>query len=454
MNSEAWLAIAVVTLGVGTVLSTLLQSLRDLSKSTLEEIATIRGNRGASERVSHILEDQDGHAAAIGLPRTICNLAFALALLMWVSKVRGGPTAGPEWPDLLIAIIVASLGLWIFGSVLPNSIARYAGEGTVYAWSPLIRAIYLAGGPLASLARMLDEIVRRLSGREAQNAAQAAQQELLEAVDEATVEGKVDATEKEMLQAVVHFRDKTVAQVMTPRTEIESMALINDLSAVTAAIRRIGHSRIPVYEGSLDHVVGIFYVKDLMKWLAGESARSGKVFSLKALCRPVYFVPDSKTIRELLDEMMAKRTHIAMVADEYGGTAGLVTIEDIIEEVFGDIADEYEEPPQALPDVVVEPGVRAAAIDARLYIRDANDALRELEIELPQSEDYDTVGGFVTVTLGRIPGAGETFEHDGLVVTVLGAEPTRVTRVRVEGRSPRDDGADQPAEPEQEEARR
>lgn len=243
----------------------------------------------------------------------------------------------------------------------------------------------------------------------------------------------MDDREQEMIEAVVTLRDKTVAQVMTPRTEIEAMELSNDLSTVTATIRSIGHSRIPVYEDNLDHIAGVFYVKDLMKWLAGEGSRTGKPFNLKALLRPAIFVPETKTVRELLPELLSKRVHIALVADEYGGTSGLVTIEDIIEEVFGDIQDEYENVEDQQTEVKIDTAKRSAEIDARAYISDVNDALLPLGLELPASEDYDTVGGFVTVTLGRIPGAGEAFHHDGMEIRVLEAEPTRVMKVEVLG---------------------
>ncbi|GJQ29058.1 MAG: gliding motility protein GldE [Phycisphaerae bacterium] len=430
MSAEAWLAVAVVTLGIGSVLSCLVQSLRDLSKGTLEEIAAVRGDAPAAARVDRILEDQEGHAAAVAMVRTVCNLLFTIAMVMWVTRVRGA--TAPDVPELLIAAAVASILLWVFGLALPNAVAKHAGESTVYAWSSVLRAAYLVGKPLAAMARAMDEVVRRLSGKPKLNDAQAAAAELLTVVEDATSEGKVDQTEAEMIEAVVHLRDKTVAQIMTPRTEVEAVELCESLSDVTAAIRRTKHSRIPVYEGSLDRVAGVFYVKDLVRWLAGEGSRTGKTFDFRAMLRPAFFIPETKTVRETLDAMLAKRTHLAIVADEYGGTAGLVTIEDIIEEVFGDITDEHEPITEEVPEVRIDASARAAELDARLNIHDANDALKPLHTELPESEDYDTVGGFVTVTLGRIPSAGETFRHDGLVVTVLEAEPTRVTRVRVE----------------------
>jgi putative hemolysin len=436
VSGTVWIGIATVALVIGAVLSTLVQSLRDLSRTTLEEIAAIRNKPGASERVRLILEDVEGHTAAVALPRVVCNLVLVVSLVAYVGWIRqGAPAASPTmtWVEAAIGIGIASMLLWLFGVILPTSVAKHAGEGTVYAWSGAIRACYVLGKPFRGIAAVVDEVVRRLSGQTDKDGAEAIQDELLSVVEEAKEEGKFDEAEKEMIEAVVEFRNRTVAQVMTPRTEIEALELTNDLGRVTATVRDIGHSRIPVYEESLDHIVGVFYVKDLMKWLAGE-ARSGhgKGFDLKSLLRPALFVPETKTIRELLPELLKKRVHIAMVADEYGGTAGLVTIEDIVEEVFGDIQDEYEEPTPLSAEVKVDAGAKTAEIDARAYIVDVNTEIKPLGVELPESEDYDTVGGFVTVTLGRIPAAGESFANGRLLVTVLGAEPTRVTRVKVQ----------------------
>jgi len=426
-----WLGIALLALLAGTILSILVQSLRDLSRAALEEIGTIRNSPHSAARISKILEDVEGHAAATALPRTFFNLLVAVAMVFWITHVRK-EAPSPTWLDGVIGIIASSFLLWVFTAVLPTSIARHAGELMVYNWSPMLRIMHILGRPLRNVARVIDEVVRRLAGKTDQTEAQVLQEEILSVVEEAREEGQFDESERDMIEAVVKFRDKTVAQVMTPRTEIAAIELSNNLSEVTATIRKIGHSRIPVYEGSMDHVVGIFYVKDLMRWLAGESSRSGRTFDLRALVRPAYFVPETKTVRELLTELLKKRVHIAMVADEYGGTAGLVTIEDIIEEVFGDIQDEYEIPDSDSVEVKLSADKRTAEIDARVYITDANAELRALSVEIPESEDYDTVGGFVTVTLGRIPQAGETFSHEHMRITVLTAEATRVTRIKIE----------------------
>jgi len=438
-----WLLIAASALAVGTLLSTLVQSLRDLSKPVLEDLAEAAGDEGLRGRVRRILDDPDGHAATVALPRTAFNIIFAIAVVMAIVAMR--KVATPGLLEAALGAAIASLMLWVFSAAIPSSIAKYAGEGTILAWSRLLRFAHVVGAPLTAIARLFDEGARRATGKPSTDEPESVQQELLTIVEEAQSEGGVDQTEADMIEAVVRLREKTVAQVMTPRPQMQALELINDLSAVTAYIRRVGHSRIPVFEGTLDHVVGVFYVKDLMKWLAGESARSGKVFSLRGLLRPAFFIPETKTIRDLLPEMLAKRTHIAIAIDEFGGTAGLITIEDIVEEVFGEIRDEHEEPSQVEREVIVDLVTRSAEIDASLNIADANEALSPLSIELPESEEYDTVAGFVTVTLGRIPSEGDTFTVGELTFTVVGAEATRVTRVRVEVGAPATDAADEAA---------
>jgi putative hemolysin len=256
-------------------------------------------------------------------------------------------------------------------------------------------------------------------------------------VEEAQQSGQFDETEGRMIQALVGFRDTTVEQIMTPRTEVEALELTNNLGEVIRFIKQSRHSRIPVYEESLDHVVGMFYVKDLMRWLAGDGVRqSGKPFELKSILRPAYFVPETKTIRELLQELINKKVHAAMVADEYGGTSGLVSLEDIVEEIFGEIQDEYELAEDDAPELDVREDQRDATIDARAYIDDANEALAAIGLKLPEGEDYDTVGGLVITTMGRIPLAGETLllegEEAAVAITVLDAEPTKVLKVRVQ----------------------
>ncbi|MEM8495597.1 MAG: hemolysin family protein, partial [Planctomycetota bacterium] len=190
-----------------------------------------------------------------------------------------------------------------------------------------------------------------------------------------------------------------------------------------------GHSRVPVYRENLDDIVGILYAKDLIELLEtpGSEAEKAAAFNLEAILREPFLVPESKKVLELLHEFRATKIHLAIVLDEYGGTAGLITIEDILEEIVGEIQDEYE--PEDDAPVVVEIDENSARVDARTHLDDLND---QLNLDLPEDEDYDTVGGFVFAELGHIPEPGETFESHGVKVTVDEAERTKVIAVTVE----------------------
>jgi putative hemolysin len=421
-------------MALGGVFSALFHSLRNMTRTTLDELAVSRGGPGARARIERILEDVEGHSMAVALPRIVCNMVSAVAVVVWLEKMRGDSV--PWGVAMGVGIAATSVFVWVFGVVVPSSVAAYAAEGTVYAWSWLIRASYLVQRPLAGLVHFFDEVVRRLAGKAPTTEAEEIQAELMSVVEEAQQEGQFDEVEKNMITAVAGFSKTTVEQIMTPRTEVEALGLTNNLGEITKFIRSCRHSRIPVYEGSLDQVVGMFYIKDLLRWLSGDGPRTpGKPFELKGILRPAYFVPETKTIRELLQELVDKKVHVAMVADEYGGTSGLVTLEDIVEEIFGEIQDEYEQAADAEAEVHVNASEKTADLDARAYIRDANAELKAAGMELPEGEDYDTVGGLVVTNLGRIPTVGETFQVGEVMVTVMEAEPTRVNRVRLEART-------------------
>lgn len=450
MNAAAWFWTALSAVIAGGSFSALFHALSDLSRPALERLAAERPNEFLEGHLKKVLNDLHGHAHAIALLRIACNATAAVAATLAMHGLRSGDAPAPVgWTEIGLGVPLAALVVWTFGLIVPASVARHAGEQAVYTFAPLIRLVYGATYPIQAVARFFDEVVRRLSGQTAQTQAEEAKEEILSVVEEARHEGQFDESEQNMIEAVVQFRDTTVGQIMTPRTEIEAFELTNDLGKVIAQVRKGGKSRIPVYEDSIDKIVGVFYVKDLMRWLAGEGAgggrASGRPFSLKAILRPAIFVPETKTVRELLQELLAKRVHIAIVADEFGGTAGLVTFEDIAEQVFGDIQDEYEIPEPPAEEVKVGDG--AAEVEGRAYIADANEQLKVLGIQLPEGEDYDTVGGLVTVAMGRIPSAGERAVVAGIDIEIVEAEPTRVTRVKLSKPAPPPaDAPDQPRE--------
>lgn len=413
-------------LAVSGLFGTLTLCLHRFSRGRLVGMGEKAGSPRLARRIEAIVADAHGHSAAMALLRVPLQLTVGVALVMWASGLRG--EAEPTWVSAVIGVLVASGLVWVFNVLVPQAVARHGAERTIVSMAGLVRAVHAAMGPFVLLVRFTDEVVRRLSGPDADAAG--IDSELLSVVTAGEREGHIDEDERDMIEAVVEFRSTTVEQIMTPRTEIDALAYTDDLGVVQAFVDEHGHSRVPVYQDNLDTMLGVLYAKDLLKWMH-TNGDGGRRFVLRDILRPVGFVPETKTVRELLTQLLGLKVHIAMVADEYGGTAGLVTMEDIVEEIFGDIQDEYEDAEDIVGGVEIDETGRRAEIDARTPIDDANDGLEILGVQLPESDDYDTVAGFVSATLGRIPDTGEAFEHGPARVEIVASEPTRVLRVRV-----------------------
>ena len=417
----------IVTLGaVGScVLSVMFYSLRDFSMVRLEEIAS---RNGGMERLRAIVDDDAGHARAVGFARLMTSLVSVLGLVLLFDPlvVVDDGSRVIQWGSLGIVFAMSVAVLFVFSLLLPVAVARYAGERVIHSSVPVIRAIFYMTLPISSLS-VIDTAVKRLVGEGATTERDEMEDELLSAVSEGERGGHLGTAERSMIEAVVELGEQTAEEIMTPRTEVEGIEYTDDLESIKAFIAQAGHSRIPVYEGDLDHIVGMLYAKDLIPY-AGRSASD---FRLRPILRDAVFVPEVKPVNELLVEMQQKKVHIAIVLDEYGGTAGLVTFEDILEEIVGEIQDEYEPEHEREPEVTVCPESGVAEVEARVSVSDANEELNKIGITLVESEDYDTVGGWVMAALGHIPVTDEVFTRDGAEVTVLAAEPTRIHKLRM-----------------------
>jgi putative hemolysin len=431
MNAGWWLLIALGLLLVAGVFSTMVVCLHKFSRGRLANISENQPSMKVRRRLEAIIADPYEHAAAMSMLRIPFQLLAGIACVMYAAALRN--ELNPTWVSALVGVAIAVPMIWLFNGVVAQSVAHHGPEKAITRFSLLIRVVHTLMGPVKLIVRFVDEVVRRLVSSDDDQDGNGIDSELLSVVTEREREGHIDEAERDMIEAVVEFRSTTVEQIMTPRTEVDALAYTDDLGTVQAFIDEHGHSRAPVYEESLDKIVGVLYAKDLLRWILSHSAAGvhNKPFVLRELLRPVSFVPETKTVRELLTQLLAEQVHIAMVADEYGGTSGLVTMEDIVEEIFGDIQDEYENAEDMIGGVEIDESTSSAVIDARTPIDDTNDELEAMGIELPESDDYDTVGGFVSATLGRIPDAGESFEHQRTRIDVLEAEPTRVLRVRV-----------------------
>ncbi len=241
----------------------------------------------------------------------------------------------------------------------------------------------------------------------------------MQVASDAQAEGAVDADEMEMIESVIEFGDRRVGEIITPRTDIVAVPADATLEQVRRTVIQAGHTRIPVYAGDIDNIIGILYAKDLLA--IDEPDRT----DLRSVMRKPFFIPETKPLGDLLREFKAQKMHMAIVLDEYGGTAGLITVEDLIEEIVGDISDEYDRAESPLLKRIDE---RTVEIDGRMYIEDLNDAMG---LSLPEEEDYETVAGFIFSELGFIPPVGQTLSTNGAEFTVIAADARKITRLRV-----------------------
>jgi putative hemolysin len=288
----------------------------------------------------------------------------------------------------------------------------------------------VAGRPVAWLGRILAPVratlggltamlVRLVGRRGRKDEPELSEEELRTLVDVGTTEGVVEREEREMIHKVFELEDTLVRSVMVPRTDMFCLDVATPVSQILPALRENLHSRVPVYERTIDVIVGILYTKDLLPYVAGLPSD----FDIRAHLHPPYFVPESKRADALLQEFRAKKLHLAIVVDEYGGTAGLVTLEDLLEELVGEIADEYDEPERLIHRV----DSHTFRVSGKLPIEELN-AVAGLAIP---DEEYDTVGGWVLDLFGRVPRARERVTRPDLTVTVEKVERTRVVEVLV-----------------------
>jgi putative hemolysin len=335
-----------------------------------------------------------------------------------------------EGRHFMLTFVIAIGMLGVCGLLIPHAWAKHAGEFILPRTYRLLKVLLFIIRPFLAIFNLHDRLVKRLAGvpeTDPEQAQEERQEEILSFVEQSRIEGVVDEEEVEMIENVLELGETTAEEIMTPRTDLVAIDIGDGLEKILETIRDKGHSRIPVYEGSIDHIIGLIYAKDLLT----EIGKDPTIFDLKNKMRPAYFVPESKLLRDLLHEFQNQKLHIAVVLDEYGGTAGIVTIEDILEELVGEITDEYEKTPaqsyKKIDDVTFD-------VDARMYIDDVNE---ELNIELPEEEDYDTIGGFVFSHLGYIPKVGESFEHGTIKISVTAAGPRVVKKLRIQKTPPK-----------------
>lgn len=345
---------------------------------------------------------------------------------IWLARVTGLVLIGAssallsaqmDYPRWLSAVVIAILS-FLLSEVLPPVFVQHMPEG---------RASKLFTPPMAILNLFFRLPARMFLGREDNSSDDWAYtppdtlwlEQRREKGDQEELE-----KEQELVDSILEFSDKIVREVMVPRIDMDSIELCDDISSIVAQVKKAGHSRIPVYRKIIDDIAGVLYAKDLLG--VPLDAEEGE-FKLQELIREAYFVPEFKRIDELFTEFQTNRIHMAVVVDEYGGTAGIVTMEDIVEEVFGEIRDEFDSE-QPMVRLI---GNGSYKVDARLPIDDLNDLLGT---DFEEEENYESVGGLVFHQLGHIPEAGESHDIDDWTFTVEKVSGQRIHFVTVSPR--------------------
>ncbi len=403
------LVVAIGCLALAFVFALFETALQHHSRVRLTEEAK---SRGLAESIDKVLLREDEILFASKIGRGLTQIVAVAAIVVFLVRIETTPLGVVTWAVAGTAVYL------LFNVAAPYVLGRRAGHVILYrGLLPYSRAIALLL-PLASLLRTIATKLTRAGPDPTPE--EEAKDELLSAAEEGAREGALDVKVKEMIEGVMDLNEVTAEQVMTPRTELICLPVGTTVAQAIERSQERGLSRLPVYRETPDDIIGVLYMKDLLPFLG-----RGETPAIEHIVRRPLFVPQSKNVGELLTEMKAGQVHLAIVLDEYGGTAGIVTIEDILEEIVGEIADEHE---QADKVEVVPIGRDQATVAGRTHVDDLNKAL---DIDVPEGEEYETVGGLLFTMMGRVPAKGEEFDVNGVRFTILDADERRINRVKV-----------------------
>lgn len=388
--------IAVALVGLAGLLASVDAALSTFSKARVDELVA-EGRSGAT-RVARVVRDPAPYINTALLLRIVSETgAVVLVAVVFARAIDG------LWQQLLLATLVMSVVSYVAIGVGPRTLGRQNSERVALLSAGLLIAITRILGPVP---RVLIAIGNALTpGKGFREGPFSSEAELRELVDLAEQSALIESGERQMIHSVFELGDTVVREVMVPRTDVVFIERTKKLRQAMSLALRSGYSRIPVTGDSLDDVVGMAYLKDITKRVF-DNRDAEATERVESVMRPCLYVPDSKPAAELLREMQAQRTHVAIVVDEYGGTAGMVTIEDILEEIVGEITDEYDAP----PDDVEHLANGSVRISARFDVDD----LQELFGVPIEDDDVDSVGGLMAKHLGKVPIAGSEVSLDGL----------------------------------------
>lgn len=372
-----------------------------------------------AKKLNKLLKDSTRLLSTILLGNNIAQNALTAILtavsFRWLSNLN----LNPGW-SIPISTIISTFLILIFAEVTPKSYAFQRAEKVALFTAKPLDFIHKVFSPIAIAMTTIANLILKLFGLKLVNPEPfVTEEEIKTLVDIGEEEGIIEEEEREIIEGVFEFSETLAREVMVPRVDIVALDVNSTFEEAIDTITMSGHSRIPVYEETIDNIVGIIYAKDLLKYFGIKTPPP-----LSSIMRAPYYVPETKPIDELFREMRSQKIHMAIIIDEYGGTAGLVTIEDILEELVGEIMDEYDINEESMvreisPDEII--------VDGRMNLEELNEMLG---VELP-AEETDTIAGFVYDHISHIPKPGEEFEYDGVLIKVEEVRGRRITKLRI-----------------------
>ena len=426
MNVQTWIEVVVliVCFFVAAAASGTETALTSVGRLRVRLMAE-QGSRAASV-LQRLRADPNRYLSTVLFTNTLALIVASTATTLLTEAYftdLNVPVSWRLWLTLLASLLL-SIILLIAAEVTPKTLAiRYAE-----------RVALAAAGPVDRLATFLSPILwsvtiisRALTGGRAARAPYLTEQELLTLLHVSEEQGVIEEQEHQMIHGIIQIGDKTVREVMVPRTDIAAVDKTASLGDIVKLFKEHRHTRLPVFEGDIDHVVGLIHTKDLLLFYTRSS---GQKFDIERILRQIRFTPEQKKVDELLHEMRSEKVHMMIVLDEYGGTAGLVSLEDLLEEIVGEIRDEYDAAEEEQFEILSD---REARVDARFPMEELN---TKLELGIEESADYDSVGGYVYASLGAIPEAGAQFQGGRARWTIEKVNGRRIERVRLTADKP------------------
>lgn len=396
-------------------------------RTRLDELAD-EGDRRAA-RALRLLKDPGRFLAVIQVAITFLGALASAVAAVSIVELLATPLSGVSWIGeragvlaLLVVTLLVSVVSIVLGELIPKGFALANPDRIALAASGPISLFAKIVSPLVALLVLLTKVISKPFGIDPTRTPELSAAEIRLIVEQGSQQGVLEAEEEQMISAVMSLSDSKLHEVMVPRIDIVAIDQEATFDEAVEVVLKEGHSRTPLYRESVDHIVGILYAKDLLRLIAAGGTRP----RLRDIMRPALFVPESQSVDDLLHELQRRKVHMAVVLDEYGGTAGLVTIEDLLEEIVGEIQDEFDEE----EPMKVEIGPGEVILDGRAAIDDLTE-LVEPALELEDDEEYDTLGGFVYHRIGRVPVVGDAVVIEPFLITVIKVSGRRVGKVRV-----------------------